>query len=165
MLIILDMDFTLVDTTEPERLRKLRMWRAATGKLEQTEAYDGIRQMISDLKAEGHVPVVLTNSPSRDAKKLTQIHGLEIDSVFYYKDLGVRPKPSPDGHRELLRRYGYTELQAVSVGDRASDREAAHGAGVRFVAAMWGASDESVAEGADALAISPNQLIDIIKVL
>jgi AHBA synthesis associated protein len=164
MLIIFDMDFTLVDTTEPERLRKLRMWGAAAGKLEETEAYDGIQEVISELKSDGHDLVVLTNSPSRDAKKLTQIHDLKIDAVFYYKDLGVPPKPRPDGHRELLRRYGFKELQAVSVGDKASDREAAHGAGVRFVAAMWGASEESVADGADAVAISPNQLLDIIKV-
>lgn len=163
MLIILDMDFTLVDTTEPERLRRLRMWGAAAGKLEETEAYDGIQQVITELKSDGHDLVVLTNSRSSDAKKLIEIHDLRIDAVFYYKDLGVPPKPRPEGHRELLRRHGFTELQAVSIGDKASDRQAAHGAGVRFVAAMWGAEDKSVADGADAVAISPSQILEIIK--
>lgn len=163
MLIIFDMDFTLVDTTEPDRLRELRKWREASERLGETEAYDGIHQMIAELESDGHELVVLTNSPSRDAKKLIEIHDLGIDEAFYYKDLRARPKPSPEGHRELLRRRGIRGLQAVSIGDKASDRKAAHGAGVRFVAATWGTSDASVADGADAVAMSPNQIPAIIS--
>lgn len=162
MLIIMDMDFTLVDTTEPEKLRQRRRYAEASSRLEDTTVYPGVRGMLSDLRSAGHEILVLTNSRGQDARNLIEIHELGIEEAYYYKDLGVRAKPHPGGHMTLLRRNGVIGSMAVSVGDKSSDRKAAHGAGVRFIAAMWGSADASVSEGADGVADRPSDVVEII---
>lgn len=162
MLIIMDMDFTLVDTTEPEKLRRWGRYAEASSRLRDTTVYPGVREMLSDLESDGHEILVLTNSRGRDARELIEIHGLGIKEAYYYKDLGVRPKPHPGGHETLLRQNGVIGSMAVSVGDKTSDREAAHRAGIRFIAAMWGSADVSVSEGADGVAGRPSDVVEII---
>lgn len=162
MLIIMDMDFTLVDTTEPEKLRRWGRYAEASSRLRDTTVYPGVREMLSDLKSDGHEIKVLTNSRGRDARELIEIHELGIEEAYYYRDLGVGPKPRPGGHKTLLRQNGVIGSMAVSVGDKSSDREAAHGAGVRFIAAVWGSVDASVSEGADAVADRPSDVVEII---
>ena len=165
MLIILDMDFTLVDTTEPERFRKRRDFQGASAVLENTTVYPEIQDMLDSLRDVGHELVVLTNSPGRDARRLVDIHNLGIEEVYYYKELGAPAKPNPSGHRTLIQRKGGDPLQTVSVGDKATDRQAAKGAGAHFIAAMWGTTDRTVAEGADFVAEQPIEVLQYIRQL
>jgi len=163
MLVIMDMDFTLIDTTEPEKLRQRGRLDEASSRLEDTTVYPGVEKMLSDLRSAGHEILVLTNSRGQDARNLIDIHELSIEEAYYYKDLGVGPKPHPGGHTALLRRNGVIGSMAVSVGDKSSDREAAHGAGIRFIAAMWGAKNRTVANKADAVANQPEEVYEIIE--
>jgi phosphoglycolate phosphatase-like HAD superfamily hydrolase len=165
MLIILDMDFTLVDTTEPERLRRLRDWNGAYAILDNTTVYSGIQVMLNNLREEGHELVILTNSPGKDARRLVEIHELGIEEVYYYKDLGAPPKPNPSGHRILIQKKGGVPTQTVSVGDKATDRQAAQGAGAHFIAAMWGVTDRTVADGTDFVAEQPADVLEYIHQL
>jgi len=163
MLVIMDMDFTLVNTTEVERLRRLRQWRAASSELVNTVVYEGVHEMLSELEENGHEIVVLTNSPVRDARRLIEIHELSVSNAYYYKELGVRPKPDSSGHSLLIKRASRDVTEVVSVGDDPKDRVAAHGAGVRFIAAMWGARNQSVADDADAVADHPGIVTELIQ--
>jgi len=57
---------------------------------------------------------------------------------FFELAVGVadvpRPKPHPDMLLKCLEHFGVTSEQAVYVGDQVSDAEAAHAAGLRFIA-------------------------------
>ena len=164
MLVILDMDFTLVDTTNVERIRRSGRYNITREELSDTVVYDGINEMVNALDSEGHDLVVLTNSPSRDARILNEIHEKGNGDIFYYKDLGVPAKPNSRGHRKLLERTGTVSAQAVSIGDNSKDRIAAQGAGFRFIAATWGAdSVSSLTVESDAIAERPEDVIRIIR--
>jgi hypothetical protein len=46
MLVIMDMDFTLIDTTEPEKLRQRGRLDEASSRLEDTTVYPGVEKMM-----------------------------------------------------------------------------------------------------------------------
>ncbi len=59
-------------------------------------------------------------------------HGVSVDAVVPRRP-DLRPKPFPDQVAEGLRLIGVDGADAVMVGDSATDLQAAHACGVRFV--------------------------------
>ena len=61
-----------------------------------------------------------------------------------------------------LKRLGNTDLsEAVYVGDTVNDLLAAHAAGIKFAAALYGSGDKDKLADADFMLTSPEQLLDL----
>ena len=71
-------------------------------------------------------------------------------------------KPAPDMIQVALKRLGNTDLsEAVYVGDTVNDLLAAHAAGIKFAAALYGSGDKDKLADADFMLTSPKQLLDL----
>ena len=71
-------------------------------------------------------------------------------------------KPAPDMIQVALKRLGNTDLsEAVYVGDTVNDLLAAHAAGIKFAAALYGSGDKAKLADADFMLTSPEQLLDL----
>lgn len=97
---------------------------------------DGAHELLGALLARGRALAILTRNTRMTA--LATLGGAGLAPYFDPRWIVGRheaaPKPSPEGVRVLLRRWGANPEDTVLVGDFRYDLEAAHAAGV---AAIW----------------------------
>lgn len=117
--------------------------------------YDGVPELLRDLRAAGHPMGIVTGKSRRSWEITAPIAALGSFDVLVLDDDVPAAKPDPHGIRVALERLGTPPERAVYVGDTLSDVLAARAAGVLPVAATWGRrsdpqgfADRAAAEGA-----------------
>ena len=86
----------------------------------------------AEIRKRGLGQALITNTPSPLAREILAAARLELDAVVGGTDV-PNAKPAPDMVREACRQLGVSEFEAVVIGDSRYDRDAARGAGVKFV--------------------------------
>jgi len=123
---------------EAELLARARD-RYADHFLDGARLYDGVVDLLVELKGRGAKLGVLSNKP--DPLTLKTIEGLGVaelfDCVVGQRD-DVAPKPDPAGALAIQRAFGLTTRQILYVGDTATDMETARAAGFPSIGALWG---------------------------
>ena len=126
----------------------------------KTRVYDGLLDMLNELKEKGVKMAVVSNKPDAAVKKLSREYfGDRLDYAVGASD-GVRCKPYPDMAEEALKALGATKKDAVFVGDSEVDVQTGLNAGLDVIAVSWGfRSREVVIEaGASKIADDAHQL-------
>jgi pyrophosphatase PpaX len=105
-----------------------------------TRCYDGVADAIRSLHAAGHELAVVTSKSEALAMRGLVHVGLAryIDTIVGC-EASTRHKPDPEPVRIALHRLACPPEEAVFVGDSVHDILAGNAAGVRTVAALWGA--------------------------
>jgi phosphoglycolate phosphatase len=116
--------------------------------------------LVASLAARGAVVGVATSKPRAFAVPL-------LERLGYAPSLSVVEGPSLDPAlaedkattlRRALDAVGDAASDAVLVGDRHHDVDAAHANGIRCIGVLWGIGDATELAGADALAATPAEL-------
>ena len=126
----------------------------------KTKVYDGLLDVLSELKEKGVKRAVVSNKPDAAVKKLSREYfGDRLDYAIGPSD-GVRCKPYPDMAEEALKALGVEKKDAVFVGDSEVDVQTGLNAGLDVIAVSWGfRSREVVIEaGAQMIADDAHQL-------
>ena len=120
----------------------------------KTKVYDGLLDVLSELKEKGVKMAVVSNKPDAAVKKLSR---------EYFGDR-VRCKPYPDMAEEALKALGVEKKDAVFVGDSEVDVQTGLNAGLDVIAVSWGfRSREVVIEaGAKMIADDASELEKLI---
>ncbi len=108
--------------------------------------YDGILEMLQDLKAQGSKLAVATNAyRGSTIESLTHL-GISdfFDTIACYDDV-AHGKPYPDMLLEILEVLDIQKEAALFVGDGSRDEMAAQRAGVDYLMVNWGFSDHKKA--------------------
>ena len=100
--------------------------------LEHLTIADGVGALFEALAARGLPTAVVTNTPNPLAGDLVARAGATPDVIVGGTDV-PRPKPAPDMLLRACELLAVAPDGAVMVGDSHFDREAARGAGCRFV--------------------------------
>lgn len=126
-----------------------------------TRAFDGALETVASLAAAGRPLAVVTAKVEAGAHRTLRHTGLlPYVQVVIGADSCARAKPHPDPVRLALARLGVGPEGAVLVGDSPHDIAAGRAAGVRTLAALWGAC------GRDALAAAgPDAYLSDIRAL
>ena len=127
---------------------------------DSTRPYDGMLQMLEELKARGSKLAVFSNKPDRFSKELIgKFYPGIFDVVLGSRD-GVPRKPDPTAELEIMHMLGAHPDEVLHIGDSDTDLAAAKNAGVGFVGVSWGyRSEESLkAAGAEKVAGSVDEL-------
>ena len=130
----------------------------------KTKVYDGLLDMLSELKEKGVKMAVVSNKPDAAVKKLSREYfGDRLDYAIGPSD-GVRCKPYPDMAEEALKALGVEKKDAVFVGDSEVDVQTGLNAGLDVIAVSWGfRSREVVIEaGAKMIADDAGELEKLI---
>jgi pyrophosphatase PpaX len=99
--------------------------------------YDGVREMLTALRAAG-VPVGVVTGKGRRAWEITERElGLGPFAVVITEDEVDLPKPDPGGLRAALEVIPLDPGAVLYVGDSVSDAAAARAAGLLVGAALW----------------------------
>ena len=130
----------------------------------KTRVYDGLLNMLSELKAKGIKLAVVSNKPDSAVQKLSREYfGDRMDFAVGPSD-GVRCKPYPDMAETALKALGIAKKNAVFVGDSEVDVQTGLNAGLDVIAVSWGfRSREVVIEaGAKMIADDASELEKLI---
>jgi AHBA synthesis associated protein len=128
----------------------------------QVRVFEGVRPLLTELRARGMRLAVATGKSGPRARSL--LERLDMLAMFEHvigSDEIARPKPAPDIVRHALDLMDLQPHHAVMVGDAVTDMQSAHAASVRAVAALWGETDagELLAAGPDAVLQQPSDLL------
>lgn len=124
----------------------------------RTRCFPGALETVARLAGRGHPLAVVTAKVEEGAHRTLRLTGLDAHMrAVIGADSCARSKPDPEPVRLALARLGCPAAEAVMVGDSPHDLAAARGAGVRTVAALWGACARDVLEAA-----GPDHLLEDI---
>ena len=132
--------------------------------LDTTRPYDGIPELIRELKARGCQMAVVSNKMMAATQELVRHFFPDITvAIGEHEAAGIRKKPAPDTVFEALRQLAVRqELNAVYVGDSDVDIETARNSGLPCISVLWGfrSRDFLLAHGATTFAERP---LDVLK--
>ena len=131
---------------------------------DRTAPYGGVSDLLSALKGQGLRLAVYSNKADEFSRSLAEHFFPGTFDAVLGKRPGVPGKPDPAGLRLLMAELGTTAEESVLVGDGETDVRSARNAGLRCVAVSWGFRSREVllAEGPDALADSPGELLTVL---
>lgn len=124
---------------------------------DKTAPYDGICDMLSNIKKAGFKTAIVTNKVDYAAQELCNRLFPEIDLVVGSVD--NRPnKPAPDGVFYALEKLDSKIENAIFVGDADTDILTAKNANLPSIGVLWGFRDRDVIEEAGA-----EYIVDSVK--
>ncbi len=136
------------------------------GKSPKTKPFEGIKEVISELKRRGYKIGAVSNKPQHEIEPLmeSRLSPLGIDYALGLSDT-VLPKPDPRGAIKALEDLGAVAEESYFVGDGETDVEVATRANMKCVAVLWGnrKREELAKFGAKIFAQKPSEILDIIR--
>ena len=131
---------------------------------DKTKPYDGINEMLEQLKSKGVKLAVVSNKADYAVQDLcVKYFGGIFDAVTGEK-VGVPKKPAPDGVNNILSELGIERKNSVYIGDSDVDLHTAENAGMDCIAVNWGFRDEKLLRenGAERIVSSPDEIVEIV---
>lgn len=131
---------------------------------DKTKAYDGIKPLLEELRANGVKTAVVSNKADYGVQELCKEY---FDGLFDYavgEREGIRRKPAPDSVNEALRALETDKSEAVYIGDSDVDYETAVNAGLPCISVLWGFRDEEFlrSKGASLFVHEPSEILNIV---
>ncbi|EKU71556.1 HAD family hydrolase [Selenomonas sp. F0473] len=129
--------------------------------LDKTKPYDGIPEMLEELRRRNIPLAICTNKHQSAADAIVEklFPRAMFQEVIGDKE-GLPRKPDPQKVLHIARRMGVSPACAAYFGDTAVDMDTAHNAGALAVGVLWGfrPREELTAHGAQILLSHPRQL-------
>ena len=132
---------------------------------DKTRPYDGIMELLQNLKKDGCKLAVVSNKADYGVQELCKQY---FDGVFDFavgEREGIRKKPAPDSVNEVLKTLGCSRDRAVSIGDSDLDIQTAANAQMDHIIVEWGFRDVPflIAKGAKVLVEKPEEILEIVE--
>ena len=133
--------------------------------LDTTRPYDGIPEMLAELRRRGCRTAVVSNKYYAATQELCRhffADTIEV-AIGEHEAAGIRKKPAPDTVNEALRQLGVGREHAVYVGDSDVDIATAAASGMPCVSVLWGFRDRQflIGHGATTFISRPDQLLTL----
>lgn len=124
-----------------------------------TAAYDGIPELLADLKF-GEIPLaILSNKPhSFTVEIVEKLFPPNTFSVILGNREGMPHKPDPTGALEIAITLATAPENCILIGDSSMDLDTAKNAGMKSIAVTWGYQDRERLAGADNIVDSVKEL-------
>jgi len=154
-------------TSEELSEETLALFLEAYGKnySNKTKPYDGIIELLNELKARGIKLGVNSNKRDDYTNYLVNKHFSDIPFVKTFGDRqGIVRKPDPSSALEIARAMDLRVEQVLFIGDSSIDMITAKNANMDSVGVLWGfrGREELKSNGANYLVEKPSEIIDII---
>ena len=129
-----------------------------------TKPYDGIPELLQELKKEGYAVAIVSNKIDSAVKDLNERYFPQVKVAIGDRE-NLRRKPEPDSVFLALKELGRTQGEAVYVGDSGVDLQTARNAGLPCISVLWGFRDRAFLKehGASIFVDKPTEILDILK--
>jgi phosphoglycolate phosphatase len=127
--------------------------------------YDGISELITNLKQNGCKIAILTNKAQDEMQVIYDrlLSKFKFDEVIGLRE-GVAIKPDPTEIFNLMKKFGVDKANTYFVGDGDTDVLAARNADVNLIAVTYGYRDKDYLQklGAKTFADTPSEILKYI---
>ena len=142
------------EDTSREAVRQFRVYYNQMGGILENEVYEGIRELLYELKQAGKRLMIATSKPQAAAELVMHHFGLD---AFVPEIIGGTDDPRRNTKGKViawaLREYGVDPKTAVMVGDREHDIQGAAENNIPAIGITWGYGDREELENAGAKAV------------
>lgn len=130
----------------------------------KTRPYDGIKDVLLELRKAGCLTAVVSNKADFAVQDLCKDY---FDNLFDFaigEREGIKKKPAPDSVFEVLSKLNVEKDNAVYIGDSDVDFATSVNAGMDVIIVGWGFRDEEFLreKGAKRIIKQPSEILDII---
>ena len=109
----------------------------------EVKPYQGISELLNQIKKEGIRIAVLSNKPHDQAVDVVEtLFGKGYFDAIQGQTESVPRKPSPVGALRLAGKFGVDEEECLYIGDTATDMQTGTAAGMTTVGVLWGFRDK-----------------------
>ncbi len=130
-----------------------------------TRPYDGIPELLDGLDSRGVGYCVLSNKPDNFTQEIIRrlFPGRKFAAVWGKREDYPR-KPDPSSVLAMMSSVGADAEECLYIGDSDVDMQTAANAGLRRIGVSWGFRpvSELISAGADAIADTPHQILELI---
>ena len=132
---------------------------------ERTCLYDGIPELLRELKKRGYKLAIVSNKLQAGVDELYERYFRDTVEVALGEQPQWQRKPAPDMVLEALRRLGVTADEAIYVGDSDVDMATARNSGLSCISVLWGFRDPEFlkAHGATCFAQRPADILGLLE--
>ena len=127
-----------IDEEEVERIETIIRPYYLEHSMDETGPYDGIMDLLHELRNRGVRTAVVSNKPDPAVKKLAENCFENLFDAAVGEQTGIRRKPAPDMLDTVLRDFGIAPEEALYIGDTEIDVETADASGMPCVCVSWG---------------------------
>lgn len=124
--------------------------------------YDGIRELLTELKKQDIKIATLSNKPhAQTIEVIETLFGKDYFDVIMGQQEGTPIKPDPTGVYKIMDIMNVTPYECIYLGDTGTDMQTGKSAGLYTVGALWGFRDaaELLEAHADRLILKPMDLL------
>ncbi len=132
--------------------------------LDTTAPYDGVMELIDELRRREMSLGIVTNKPDAAAQEIVaDFFGDRFDFILGQRD-GIPTKPAPDMPLYVMRQLGLSPEECLFVGDSGVDILTGAACGAYPVGVLWGFRDEAELRenGAEQVISHPRELLEVI---
>ena len=128
--------------------------------------YDGLIEVIAELKARGYAVASLSNKPHRYTVDIVEkLFGKGTFADIRGMIEGIPTKPDPTSFLDIAEKLGFTAENTIMIGDSEPDINVSNNAGANCIAVTWGyrTREQLEAAGAKTIIGTPSELLEILK--
>ena len=103
-----------------------------------TKPYDGVTELLSELKKRNIKTAILSNKPDRATKALAKLYFGDLIDVCSGERDGIPKKPDPSGIFALLSEMELKAEECLYAGDMDVDIMTAKNSGMVCISCLWG---------------------------
>jgi len=132
----------------------------------KTKLFDGVGEMLKNLKARGYKIGILTNKPQETTDDVYNTYLKDYDfDIIVGQHEGMKIKPDPNELLSMLDRLSVKPENACFIGDGDTDAMLAINAGTRGISALWGYKPKQtlLEVGAKTFANTPLDVIGLVN--
>ncbi len=132
----------------------------------KTKLFDGIGDMLIDLKNKGYKLAILTNKPQMTTEDVyeTYLKQYNFDMVCGQSEF-IKCKPDKSGVMHILEKLNVSPENTYFVGDGETDVMTAKNSQIKGISALWGYREKEILSsyGATIFADAPSSIKDLVK--
>ncbi len=131
---------------------------------DRTRPYDGILDLLADLKEKGLRTAVVSNKADYGVQELCSRYFEGLFDLAVGEREGILRKPAPDSVNEVLQRLQVRREDAVYIGDSEVDIQTARNAGMDHIIVDWGFREAEYLkeQGAKVMVSRPEEIGKIV---
>lgn len=130
--------------------------------LDTTKPYDGIPEVLAELKRRGKKLAIVSNKFYAATQELAKHFFPETIQVAIGERENIHKKPAPDTVLEAMRQLGVGREGSIYIGDSDVDIDTAKNVGIPCISVLWGFRDKDflIDHGATHLIKEPKELLE-----
>ncbi len=132
----------------------------------KTKPYDGILEVMEELKNLGFKCAIVSNKPDAQVKELQEKYFTSVSSQAAIGEVaGIPRKPAPDSVWKAIDVLGSTRENSIYIGDSEVDIKTAVNSSLPCISVTWGFRDRKLLleNGAEHFADKPEDIINILR--